>query len=200
MNDDKILKIVLTNLIYMLTERGILKNENVDKNIKNIINDISEEKIFKIKSETSSAIYNVMIVNGKISTVNKIIGFDNFINLSNNQNRIFIGNNISQKAFKQFLEKKNSEVFFEKDLMINIIKHKYQPKFQLLSDEEKQQKLKDYNIENKFESKMLSTDAIARYFNAKPGDIFRIKRPSTFSGESFHYRLVVESPISVIFE
>ena len=200
MNDDKILKIVLTNLIYMLTERGILKNENIEKNIKNIINDISEEKIFKIKSETSNAIYNVMIVNGKISTVNKIIGFDNFINLSNNQNRIFIGNNISQKAFKQFLEKKNSEVFFEKDLMIDIIKHKYQPKFQLLSDEEKQQKLKDYNIENKFESKMLSTDAIARYFNAKPGDIFRIKRPSTFSGESFHYRLVVESPISVIFE
>ena len=200
MNDDKILKIVLTNLIYMLTERGILKNENVEKNIKNIINDISEEKIFKIKSETSNAIYNVMIVNGKISTVNKIIGFDNFINLINNQNRIFIGNNISQKAFKQFLEKKNSEVFFEKDLMIDIIKHKYQPKFQLLSDEEKQQKLKDYNIENKFESKMLSTDAIARYFNAKPGDIFRIKRPSTFSGESFHYRLVVESPISVIFE
>lgn len=200
MNDDKILKIVLTNLIYMLTERGILKNENVEKNIKNIINDISEEKIFKIKSETSNTTYNVMIVNGKISTVNKIIGFDNFINLSNNQNRIFIGNNISQKAFKQFLEKKNSEVFFEKDLMINIIKHKYQPKFQLLSDEEKQQKLNDYNIENKFESKMLSTDAIARYFNAKPGDIFRIKRPSTFSGESFHYRLVVESPISVIFE
>ena len=200
MNDDKILKIVLTNLIYMLTERGILKNENVEKNIKNIINDISEEKIFKIKSETSNTTYNIMIVNGKISTVNKIIGFDNFINLSNNQNRIFIGNNISQKAFKQFLEKKNSEVFFEKDLMIDIIKHKYQPKFQLLSDEEKQQKLKDYNIENKFESKMLSTDAIARYFNAKPGDIFRIKRPSTFSGESFHYRLVVESPISVIFE
>lgn len=200
MNDDKILKIVLTNLIYMLTERGILKNENVEKNIKNIIKDISEEKIFKIKSETSNTTYNIMIVNGKISTVNKIIGFDNFINLSNNQNRIFIGNNISQKAFKQFLEKKNSEVFFEKDLMINIIKHKYQPKFQLLSDEEKQQKLNDYNIENKFESKMLSTDAIARYFNAKPGDIFRIKRPSTFSGESFHYRLVVESPISVIFE
>jgi len=200
MNDDKILKIVLTNLIYMLTERGILKKENVDKNIKNILNDISEEKIFKIKSETSNAIYNIMIVNGKISTVNKIIGFDNFINLSNNQNRIFIGNNISQKAFKQFLEKKNSEVFFEKDLMIDIIKHKYQPKFKLLSDEEKQQKLKDYNIETKFESKMLSTDAVARYFNAKPGDIFRIKRPSTFSGESFHYRLVVESPISVIFE
>jgi DNA-directed RNA polymerase subunit H (RpoH/RPB5) len=200
MNDDKILKIVLTNLIYMLTERGILKNENVDKNIKNIINDISEEKIFKINSETSSAIYNVMIVNGKISTVNKIIGFDNFINLSNNQNRIFIGNNISQKAFKQFLEKKNSEVFFEKDLMIDVMKHKYQPKFKLLTEEEKQQKLKDYNIESKFESKMLSTDPIARYFNAKPGDIFRIKRPSTFSGESFHYRLVVESPISVIFE
>ena len=200
MNDDIILKTVLTNLIYMLTERGILKKENEEKNIKNIISNISEEKIFKIKSETSNAIYNVMIVNGKISTINKIIGFDNFINLSNNQNRIFIGNNISQKAFKQFLEKKNSEVFFEKDLMIDIVKHKYQPKFKLLSDEEKQQKLKDYNIENKFESKMLSTDVIARYFNAKPGDIFRIKRPSTFSGESFHYRLVVESPISVIFE
>jgi DNA-directed RNA polymerase subunit H (RpoH/RPB5) len=200
MNDDEILKIVLTNLINMLTERGELKKENLDKNIKKIIGDITEEKIFKIKSDTSNSVYNIMIVNGKISTVNKIIGFDSFISSTNNQNRIFIGNNISQKAFKQFLEKKNSEVFFEKDLMIDIIKHKYQPKFKLLTEEEKEQKLKDYNIENKFESKMLSTDAVARYFNAKPGDIFRIKRPSTFSGESFHYRLVVDSPISVIFE
>ncbi len=165
-----------------------------------IINDITVEKVFKVKSETSNNIYNIMIVNGKISTVNKINGFDSFINSTNNQNRIFIGNNISQKAFKQFLEKKNSEVFFEKDLMVDIIKHKYQPKFKLLTEEEKQQKLKDYNIESKFESKMLSTDIVARYFNAKAGDIFRIKRPSTFSGESFHYRLVVESPISVIFE
>jgi len=200
MNDDEILKIVLTNLINMLTERGELKRENLDKNIKKIINDITEEKIFKIKSDTTNSVYNIMIVNGKISTVNKIIGFDSFISSTNNQNRIFIGNNISQKAFKQFLEKKNSEVFFEKDLMIDIIKHKYQPKFKLLTEEEKEQKLKDYNIESKFESKMLSTDPVARYFNAKPGDIFRIKRPSTFSGESFHYRLVVDSPISVIFE
>jgi len=200
MNDDEILKIVLTNLINMLTERGELKEENLEKNIKKIINDITEEKIFKIKSETSNAVYNIMIVNGKISTVNKIIGFESFITSTNNQNRIFIGNNISQKAFKQFLEKKNSEVFFEKELMIDIIKHKYQPKFKLLTEEEKQQKLKDYNIETKFESKMLSTDAVARYYNAKPGDIFRIKRPSTFSGESFHYRLVEKSPISVIFE
>lgn len=200
MNDDEILKIVLTNLINMLTERGELKKENLDKNIKKIIGDITEEKIFKIKSDTSNSVYNIMIVNGKISTVNKIIGFDSFISSTNNQNRIFIGNNISQKAFKQFLEKKNSEVFFEKDLMIDIIKHKYQPKFKLLTEEEKEQKLKDYNIESKFESKMLSTDPVARYFNAKPGDIFRIKRPSTFSGESFHYRLVVDSPISVIFE
>tara|TARA_Y200000002_G_scaffold382917_1_gene402049 strand:+ start:2270 stop:2872 length:603 start_codon:yes stop_codon:yes gene_type:complete len=200
MNDEEILKIVLTNLINMLTERGVLKSENLEKNVKNIINDITVEKIFKVKSETSNNIYNIMIVNGKISTVNKINGFDSFINSTNNQNRIFIGNNISQKAFKQFLEKKNSEVFFEKDLMVDIIKHKYQPKFKLLTEEEKQQKLKDYNIESKFESKMLSTDIVARYFNAKAGDIFRIKRPSTFSGESFHYRLVVESPISVIFE
>ena len=129
MNDEEILKIVLTNLINMLTERGVLKIENLEKNIKKIINDITVEKIFKIKSETSNKIYNIMIVTGKISTVNKINGFDSFINSTNNQNRIFIGNNISQKAFKQFLEKKNSEVFFEKDLMIDVMKHKYQPKF-----------------------------------------------------------------------
>ena len=87
MNDDKILKIVLTNLIYMLTERGILKKENVDKNIKNILNDISEEKIFKIKSETSNAIYNIMIVNGKISTVNKIIGFTTYLQVDHMQHQ-----------------------------------------------------------------------------------------------------------------
>jgi len=121
MNDDEILKIVLTNLINMLTERGELKKDNLDKNIKKIINAITEEKIFKIKSETSNTVYNIMIINGKISTVNKINGFDSFISSTNNQNRIFIGNNISQKAFKQFLEKKNSEVFFEKDLILSSI-------------------------------------------------------------------------------
>ena len=102
MNDEEILKIVLTNLINMLTERGVLKSENLEKNVKNIINDITVEKVFKVKSETSNNIYNIMIVNGKISTVNKINGFDSFINFSSSLVSNFSGYLISILFFSAY--------------------------------------------------------------------------------------------------
>ena len=46
---------------------------------------------------------------------------------------------------------------------------------------------------------MLKTDPIARYYNAKVGDIFRIIRSSSYSGQGFGYRQVVEQNISNIF-
>ena len=48
-------------------------------------------------------------------------------------------------------------------------------------------------------SKIFSTDAISRYYAAKPGDIFRIIRPSPFTAMGFHYRIVIETPVSNIF-
>lgn len=192
-------KILLT-LTKMLTEREVLLSKNLDKNYEDLLKQNNEERTFKITSETSKDVYNIMIIYGKISTIKKVTGLDGFLAASKGQHRIFIGDNITQKAYKQFLELKRTEVFFEYELLMNIIEHELQPKFELLSEEEKVRKLEEYDVEQKNMSRMFSMDAIARYYAAKPGDIFRIIRPSPFTAMSFHYRQVVNSSVKVLYD
>ena len=190
---------ILLNVTKMLTERKVLLDKNVKKNYDNLLKQKNEERIFSIKSDISNDVYHIYIIYGKLTTIKKIQGLETFLASSKGQNRIFIGDNISQKAFKQFLELKKTEVFFEYELLMNIIEHELQPKFELLTSEERDKKFNEYSIEKKNMSKIFSTDPIARYYAAKPGDIFRIIRPSPFTGMGFHYRLVIEAPVSHIF-
>ena len=190
---------ILLNLTKMLTERKVLLLENLDKNYKELLKQKTEERIFQIKSDTGNEVYNIMIIYGKISTIKKVNGLDGFLASSKGQNRIFIGDNITQKAFKQFLDLKRTEIFFEPELLMNIIEHELQPKFELLSEEDKAKKLEEYDVDQKNMSRIFSMDPVARYYAAKPGDIFRIIRPSPFAGMGFHYRQVVDSSLNLIY-
>ena len=40
----------------------------------------------------------------------------------------------------------------------------------------------------------------ARYYAAKPGDVFRVIRPSPFAGMAFHYRQVIDSNVKVLYD
>ena len=193
------IEIILENLVKMLTERDTLDKKDFDKNLKNLKDQITEEKIFKIKGKNPEEEYNILYVSGKISTIKKIQGLDTFLVNSKGKNRIFIGDQISQKAYKQFIELKKSEVFFEHELMINLIDHELQPKFKLLTQEEKTRKMNDYDISDRNLARMFKTDPIARYYNANIGDVFRIIRPSLYTGSGYHYRLVVDAPVSNLF-
>ena len=193
------IEIILENLVKMLTERDTLDKKDFDKNLKNLKDQITEEKIFKIKGKNPDEEYNILYVSGKISTIKKIQGLDTFLVNSKGKNRIFIGDQISQKAYKQFIELKKSEVFFEHELMINLIDHELQPKFKLLTQEEKARKMNDYDISDRNLARMFKTDPIARYYNANIGDVFRIIRPSLYTGSGYHYRLVVDAPVSNLF-
>lgn len=191
---------ILLNLVKMLSTRGVLLDQNIEKNYNDLLKQKTEELIFKINSEKDNSIYYVMIITSKISTLKKIQGIDGFLTLSKGNNRIFIGEDIAQKAYKQFLELKKSEIFYMHELMINLIEHDLQPKFELLTKEEKENKLREYNIDLKNISKILSIDPVVRYYNAKTGDIFRIIRYSPLSGHSFHYRVVIEAPVSLLYK
>lgn len=190
-------KTILLNLTKMLTERKVLEKKDFDKNLKILTDQITEERIFKISSNSNE--YHIMMIKGKISTIKKIQGLDNFLLNSKGKNRIFIGDQVSQKAYKQFIELKNTEVFFEHELMVNLVDHELQPKFELLTSEEKSIKMDDYNLNDRNLARMFSTDPVARYFNAKHGDVFRIIRPSVYTGHGYHYRLVTDSPVSNLF-
>ena len=192
---------ILLNITKMLTARNFLKEEKIDENYKKLLMQKNEEYTFKIKSDfDSTKIFNIMFVYGKLTTIKKIQGLDTFLQKSKGQNRIFICDNVNQKAFKQFRELNNTEVFFEYELKLNLIEHDLQPKFQILTEEENEKFMEEYQVNKKNISKMKSIDPVAIYFNSKSGDIFRIIRPSTSAGIGVHYRIVVDSNISDIFE
>lgn len=185
----------------MLTSRKFLNEENLEANYQSLVKQINEERTFKIKSDyDSSKFFHILFVYGKLTTIKKIQGLETFLQKSKGQNRIFIANNINQKAYKQFKELNNTEVFFEYELQINLIDHDLQPVFEVLNEEEKEKFMAEYQVTKKQMSKMKSIDPIARYYNSKAGDIFRIIRPSTSAGVGIHYRIVIDANVSEIFE
>ena len=80
--------------------------------------------------------------------------------------------------------------------MINIIDHVAVPKHILLTNNECETMLDEYIIKRKNLPRILQTDPIARYYNAKPSQIFRIIRPSEVTGDTVSYRLVIRGQIN----
>lgn len=84
---------------------------------------------------------------------------------------------------KQFNDKINAEMFHVKRLSIDILNHKFMPRFELLSEAESK------DITSKLGTKLAKiseSDPVSRLFDAKPGQIFRITRE-----HSIGWRIVV---------
>ena len=75
----------------------------------------------------------------------------------------------------------------------NIMNHNLVPLHIIISDKEKEELLKKYNIETNKLPKILDTDPVSIYIGAKPGQILKIIRESHTAKEAVSYRFVVES-------
>ena len=105
---------------------------------------------------------------------------------------IIYSDNISAFA-KQLLDDDtyDIELFHEDELAFNITHHNYVPKHEIISSEVKAQILKIYNIHERQLPYILSSDPVCKYFNGKPGDVFRITRNFSPNQYSIYYRLCV---------
>lgn len=94
-------------------------------------------------------------------------------------------NNFTHYAIKEIKKKFTKlEIFYNNELYINITKHILNPKFILLSDDERK------CIIESFKGSLPSikiSDPMCRYFNVSTGNVFQIIRPN---GE-LYYRMVV---------
>ena len=86
---------------------------------------------------------------------------------------------------------KNVQLYELKHLIINITKHKLQPKFKVLTEDEITEIITKLSIPKEQFPKILITDPISRYYGVKIGQVFKITRQSYSAGEYVTYRIVV---------
>jgi len=92
-------------------------------------------------------------------------------------------------------EQKNIHIeLFENDWLVhNVTRHESVSKHILLSDEEKEKLLEQYDPVGRGECfpKLLKTDPIARYYGFQKGQMIKILRPHQKQGREIYYRIVI---------
>ncbi|MCD6215753.1 MAG: DNA-directed RNA polymerase subunit H [Candidatus Aenigmarchaeota archaeon] len=74
---------------------------------------------------------------------------------------------------------------------INIFENYLVPKHEIMTEEEKQQLLKKFNISLKQLPRIKERDPAVKAIGAKKGDIIKIERKSETAGVAYYYRVVV---------
>lgn len=181
---------VLTNCVKMLTERGILNKDELNKNIDSVLKMDNSSYIYTVGTKDSK--FTIKIVDQKVTSVSKASEIGDFLSKHKNDNKIIIVKDISKKALENAVTNfLNTEIFLEKELMINIVDHIFVPKHRILTKEETDKFYEEYSLKRSQIPKILKSDPVARYYNMKPKDICEILRPNSVSGYSVSYRLVV---------
>ncbi len=75
----------------------------------------------------------------------------------------------------------------------DVTKHKLVAKHSKISDKEKQELYKTYNIQLRDLPKILITDAAIQNTDPKEGDVIKINRASPTAGTTTYYRRVVNA-------
>lgn len=186
---DKI-KTLLLNTLKMLANRKLINKSDINKIHDDLSKDILEDTEYivnTLKNKITIKYINTKLSSSYIQRLKSLLGDDTY--------KILIVNDISANIYKQIMEYGEVEVFWDHELMIDVISHDLVPKHILLSDEEKKQFLQAYDVKKNELPKLKITDPIARYYNMKVGDIVRIERPSITSGIGIIYRLVVSASL-----
>jgi len=195
-NFEKRRQIILENIVRMLTNRKMLNENDLTKNIETLVNTESDDLTYKLKLVDERVFY-VKLLSQKITGISKTSLIGEFLNLYKSYPKIIVVSSVTSNAIaiikNDYID---TEIFLEKELMIDIVQHIAVPKHELLSEEESKKVLDAYLLRKKQVPKIFVTDPISKYFNAKPGNIFRISGPSPTAVLSIRYRLVVKGNIS----
>jgi DNA-directed RNA polymerase subunit H (RpoH/RPB5) len=203
MNNNQIKETVILNIIKMLYNRGIVNKSNIDFYKTTAYNqlDQNDETFFNLDNEESQKMGNktvcIKFINRKITTIRKVIDIETF--MDNTGYKFVIVNNIAPKASKQITEYKQTELFYDYELLINLVDHVLVPKHTKLDDIYRELFMASYQISEgdlKNLKRMYIDDPISRYYNLSIGDIVKIERPSLTSGICVDYRQVVIGSIN----
>ena len=190
--NDKIQTVIKT-LCRIISERKY-SNKSVKElfeKLKPLIND--DQLVFTIDDKK----FGIKFISTFLTTIKKETSIENFLEKNSDVHKFVIINRLSDRAIKQILEHKNTEVFTMDELLIVVIDHYLVPQHILLSPEEKENYLTIFNHQIRDMKKILLNDPIAKFYGAKVGDMFKIIRPSITAGKDIDYRIVIPGEIKL---
>ena len=190
MNKFNKIKNIRINVLKMLVKRKV----NVPSELFTI-----NDKLLNKKIKTNDLYLDIknyyikfIINNPKTSVIKNIL--EEVYEKYNNKNIIIILEKKPNNTILKYIQNKpNFQIFKFNELIIDISEHDLVPKHSLIIDKSKHDEiLEKYELESKKQLPIIySTDPMAKYFNAKQGDIFKIKRNSFTSGTYIYYRCVI---------
>jgi DNA-directed RNA polymerase I, II, and III subunit RPABC1 len=183
----------IKTLCRILIERKLTTKSlnDIFNSIEKLIND--DEMLFTIENKK----YGIKFISTFLTTIKKEVSIENFLDKNQDVTKFVIINKLSDRAIKQILEYKNTEVFTIDELLIVIIDHNLVPPHYLLSTEEKEEYFSTFNHHPRDMKKILVNDPVARFYGAKVGDLIKIIRPSITSGKDIDYRVVIPGEIKL---
>ncbi len=195
LSDEEIRVRVLTNIIKMITARGILAKDNLDKNIQIVLGQHSDNFLYKVKPEIANfPLIVIKLFTTKILSINKTSAINEFLNKNSEFHKIIVAKDMNDNNIKNIKSSNpRTEFFKETFLMINLLECEDVPEYQIISHDTEEYKnfWADYLLKKKQTPQLFSDRPVALYFNLKKNDLVRVIRADDAAGEAARYRLVV---------
>ena len=99
--------------------------------------------------------------------------------------------NFSPRLEKYYHNDRFVQVFDIDSLVFNITEHELVPEHVILSDEEKQDLVTHFNLDEDQLPHISRFDPVAKFIGLRPGDVCKIERKSYSSGKVNYYRICV---------
>lgn len=185
---------VLTNVVKMMTNRGYLNENDLQENISKILKMESDNMVYKIPIiHKDFKHYIFKIIPHNISTINKSSGISDFLHTYKKSLNMAIVDDVSKKARLDVYNRfPNSQIFVKNDFLMDLVSQDLIPTHELLTQSQATNFYSNYNVKKSNMLKINYTDPVSKYYNAKPGDIFKVIRPSETAGFVNVYRLVIK--------
>jgi DNA-directed RNA polymerase subunit H (RpoH/RPB5) len=201
-DQESVRKIVLKNILKMFVARGVLTEDGLKK-YQEKFNHATDDNIYKIelstpiKSDIKDPEFEgkyvvIKLIPQKITSIKSPI-IKEFIDANKKKHKLIVFDSISDKARKILTSAPNLEVFDEPFFMINLIDFIDSPKYNVLTEQETEELLEEYNVKRKQLMKILINDPVCFYYNLKRGQVLRINRYSEQTGHSIGYRIVAKA-------
>lgn len=141
-----------------------------------------------------SKVYRIVyLFDQKITTTAKTSVIGDYLYKNISEHKIIIVDSVQNKT-RLTIQKDFplTEVFTRDEMMFCLVEHMYQPLFQLLSPQEADKVMSEYQLKKREFPRIFFSDPISRYYKASIGQIFKIFRPSETSGFAIYYRIVIQ--------